>query len=65
MCGITHIRSGLVVDTDCPQGDQTGVDEHGNERVKNGGDEHDALAEEQENGEDGDDDVEIRDADFL
>ena len=59
MGGIAHVGPGLVVDADGPEGDEAGVDEEGEERMEDGADEHDAFAEEEEDGEDGDDDVEV------
>ena len=50
------------MDTDCVEGDEGGVDEGRDDRVKDGADEHDAFDEEDEEGEDGDYDVEICDA---
>ena len=48
MLGITHIARGLGMDADRIQGDEQGMDEDGEQRVKHMGDEHDALDEQQE-----------------
>ena len=50
------------MDADCVEGDEDGVDEGAKEGVEDGADEHDAFYEEEEEGEDGDYDVEVCDA---
>ena len=65
MLRITHIGRGLRVDTDGVQGGEDGVHDEAEERQPAVADEHDDFADGDEHGEDGDDDVEIRDAVFF
>lgn len=62
MIGVRHVRSGLGVDADGVEGDKGGVDGGGDDGVEDVADVHDAFAKEQEEGENGDDDVEACDA---
>lgn len=62
--GVGHIGCGLGVGADGEEGDEGGMDEDGEERVEDVTYVHDALAEEDEEGDDRDDDVEVCDA-FL
>lgn len=50
------------MDADCVEGDECGVDDGAEEGVEDGADKHDAFYQEQEEGEDGDYDVEVCDA---
>lgn len=59
MFGIRHVGAGLIPDADGIQSDQHGVHEDGENRIEDVGDEHDALHQEQEEREDGDDDIEL------
>ena len=56
MIRITHVRSGLCMDTDSPQRGQGGVNGERNQRVEDAADVHDALRELDEEGENGKDD---------
>lgn len=59
MSGVGRVGAGLVPDGDNVKGDQHAVHEDGEHRMEDVGDEHDALDQEQEEREDGDDDVEL------
>lgn len=59
MLRVAHVGCRLVVDRDGPDGDQTGVQDEGEEWMENVADEHDALEQEEEDGEHGDDDVPV------
>ena len=41
---ITHVRSCLVVDANCIEGDKRSVGQEGYQRVEDGCDEHDSFA---------------------
>ena len=60
--GVRVVGPGLGVDAVGPEGDEQAVGEEADEGQEDVQDEHDALDEEDEHGEDGDDDVEVREA---
>ena len=53
------------MDADGPDSDETGVDEEGDKRMEDRANEHDAFAEEEEDGENGDYDVEVCGTEFA
>ena len=59
MLGVCHVRAGLIPDANDVQGDQHGVHQDGENGMEDMSDEHDALHQEQEEREDGNDDVEL------
>ncbi len=57
--GVRHVGAGLVADADGVEGEQDGVHDDGEKRMEDMGDVHDAFDQEKEEGEHGDDDVEL------
>ena len=56
MIRIGHVRAGLCVETNCPKSGQGGVDDERKQGIEDTADEHYALHELDEEGEDGEDD---------
>ena len=60
MCGIAHIRRSLTMNTDSPNGDEARVEKERKQWVKDSDDGQNNLEDVNEDGEHGDDNVEIR-----
>lgn len=59
MLRVGHVGCSLGMGADGEEGDEGGMDYGGEERVEDVADVHDSLAEKQEEGENGDDDIEV------
>lgn len=59
MLRVAHVSAGLIPDANDVKGEEHGVHEDGENGMEDMSDEHDALHQEQEEREDGDDDIEL------